>query len=118
MTETFDAELRRLKERIAEVEAMAAAAQRANLGDALDTHYNRPRLPVDPARARLERAARLFVPDPAHEAAVAARAKDPRAYDREMRRVGAGLLELAVYTYGRDAAIKLGTFVPDAEGDK
>ena len=118
MPEPFDGELARLKERIRQVEAMAAeSTHRAGLETALADAMGPTRTPVDPARRRLESVARGFVPDPQSEAAIAARAKDRRGYDRETRRVGGGL-ELALYERGRDAAIKLGTFVPDTtEGD-
>ena len=86
-----------------------------SLGSAIDAHYgNQP--PPDRERARLQAIADRFQVDPALESTLAARAKDPAGYDAEMKRVGAFQgLELAVYGRGRDAAIKLGTFVPAKE---
>jgi hypothetical protein len=110
-----------LRARLARLEAVAAEARdfpKGSLGDSLSDAMNPLRPPVDPARRRLEAEARGFVPDPQSEAAIVARAKDPRAYDREMGRVHVGGLEAALYANQRAAAIKLGTFVPESEGDE
>jgi hypothetical protein len=77
--------------------------------------------PPDREQARLQGLADRFVPDPQLEATIAARSKDPAAYDREMARVGAYQgMELAIYQRSRDAAIALKTWTPDApkEGSK
>jgi hypothetical protein len=44
------------------------------------------------------------------------RAKDPAAYDRAMEAMHVSALPLSLYSRGREAAVKLGTFVPDKEG--
>ena len=112
-------EITALRARIAEIEARALRdAPRIGLETALSDAMSPTRAPVDPARRRLESVARGFVPDPQSEAAIAARSKDRRGYDREMQRAHVGGLELALYTRQREAAIKLGTFVPDTEGDE
>ncbi|HSW43077.1 MAG TPA: hypothetical protein VLM76_11265 [Patescibacteria group bacterium] len=107
MTPDPHRELALLRQRIADIEREAARIAAASLADAVTASYNRPR------------PAPRFVPDASFEAALAARAKDPRGYDREMRRVGAdrALLELSIYETNRRAAVKAGTFVPPAEGD-
>jgi hypothetical protein len=110
-------ELARVRARVAELEAMAAAPPRIGLETALADHFS-PDRPVDPARARLESIARGFVPSDGMEDALRARAKDRRGYDREMARVRVGGLDLALYANQRAAAIKLGTFVPETEGDQ
>jgi hypothetical protein len=80
---------------------------------AIRSHYSPTAPPPDREQARLQDLADRFVPDPQLEATIAARAKDPAAYDKEMKRVGAYQgMELAIYGRSRDAAIKLGTFVP------
>jgi hypothetical protein len=117
MPEPYEQEIAALRARLRQVEAMAAATPpRVDLDTAIADRMFGP--PPDPARARLEAVARGFVPDPQSEAAIVARAKDPRAYDREMGRVHVGGLEAALYANQRAAAIKLGTFVPESEGDE
>ena len=114
------AEIRALRERLARLEAVAqaAATQPKPTGDtmhnAIRGHYNPTEPPPDRERARLQAIADRFVPDPQLEATIAARARmGAEAYDGEMRRVGAYQgMELAIYGRSRDAAIKLGTFVP------
>ena len=117
------AELRALRQRLDRLEQVAqAAAATQPIGDTMDNavrgHYNPFQPPPDRERARLQNLADRFVPDPQLEATIVARAKDPAGYDREMRRVGAYQgMELAIYGRSRDAAIKLGTFIPE-EGEK
>jgi hypothetical protein len=107
------AELAAIKAKLARMEAIARQAP-PGLDSAIAEHVGRPASP-DVARARLEAIARGFVPDPQSEAALVARAKDPAGYDAEMRRVGAfDGLGLALYSRGRAAAVKLGTFDPNA----
>jgi hypothetical protein len=60
--------------------------------------------------------ARGFVPDPQSEAALVARAKDPTRYDAAMAAMHVSGLPLSLYSRQREAAVKLGTFVPDKEG--
>jgi len=103
------AELARVKARIAEMERYATAPPLESL---LTDHYS-PLKPVDPARRKLEATARGFVPDPQSEAAVAARAANPERFDADYRAMRGSALELSLYTRGRAAAIKLGTFVPE-----
>jgi hypothetical protein len=81
--------------------------------DAIADHYSPTQAPVDPARRKLERAAHGFVPDPQSEAAVAAREANPERFDADYRAMRGSALELSLYTRGRAAAIKLGTFVPE-----
>lgn len=113
------AELARVKRRVAELEAIAAATPpRAGLENALADHYNPARPPVDRARRDLLNRAHGWAPDPQEEAAIRARDRDPAAYDAAQRAMGADVLAQAYYRDGRAAAIKLGTFVPDTtEGD-
>ena len=103
------AELARVKARIAEMERFATAAPLESL---LADHYS-PLTPVDPARRKLVNAAHGFVPDPQSEAAVAAREANPERFDRDFAAMKGNALELSLYTRGRAAAIKLGTFVPE-----
>jgi hypothetical protein len=114
-------EIRAIRSRLAYLEAIATAAATPTEGapdmeSAIRGHYSPTTPPPDPEQARLQSLADRFVPDPQLEATIAARSKDPAAYDREMRRVGAYQgMELAIYGRSRDAAIKLGTFVPAKE---
>ncbi|HEY5520227.1 MAG TPA: hypothetical protein VIK08_06185 [Candidatus Limnocylindrales bacterium] len=104
------AELARVKARIAEMERYATAAPplESAIADAMS-----PLKPVDPARRKLVNAAHGFVPDPQSEAAVAAREANPERFDRDFAAMKGSALELSLYTRGRAAAIKLGTFVPE-----
>jgi hypothetical protein len=115
------AEIRALRERLARLEAVAKAAATQPTGDTMESairdHYS-PTTPPDPERKQLEAAARGFSPDPQSEDALKARAKDPTRYDAAQRAMHADGLALSLYSRGRDAAIKLGTFVPDKEGAK
>jgi hypothetical protein len=120
------AELRALRERLARLEQLARAGSTQppagdkpmDLNTAVGGQLN-AKPSSDRERARLESLAAHFLPDPQMEASIAARAKDPATYDREMRRVGASDgLGQALYGRERDAAIKLGTFVPEKEGSK
>jgi hypothetical protein len=78
----------------------------------------RPTEPPDKERARLESIARGFAPDPQSEATLVARAKDPAAYTAAMEAMHVSGMPLALYERGREAAVKLGTFVPDKEGNR
>lgn len=112
-------EIRKIRDRLAELERVAAQGPSPNLESLLGDRYA-PFIaaPADPRRKALENAARGFVPDPATEAGIAARAKDPAAYDAEMRRVGVSNgLETALYDRQREAAIAVGAFVPSTEGE-
>jgi len=115
------AEIQALRDRIARIEKAALAAavptQGETMHDAIRSHYSPATPPPDRERARLRSLADRFVPDPQYEATIAARARiGAEAYDAEMRRVGAYQgMELAIYGRSRDAAIKLGTFVPAKE---
>ncbi len=121
MPEDPYAEIAALRERLARMEAMAAATPpRAGLESALGDRYA-PSIappPVDRARQDLENRAHGFVPDPQEEQAVAARAKDPAAHDAAQRAMGADMLAAALYRDRRAAAIKVGTFVPDTTTDE
>ena len=119
------AEIRALRERLARLEQIARASSTQppagdkpmDLNTAVEGQLNAKPLPVR-ERARLESIAAHFVPDPQMEASIAARAKDPAGYDREMARVGAfDGMGMALYNRGRDAAIKLGLYDPK-EGSK
>jgi hypothetical protein len=118
------AEIAALRARIARIEAAALAAAvptegAPNMENAIRDRFNQP--PPDREQARRQSLADRFVPDPQLEATIAARSKDPAAYDREMARVGAYQgMELAIYGRSRDAAIALKTWTPDAtkEGSK
>ncbi len=90
------AEIAALRERLARLEATAAAP-----------------LP-DPARKALERAAYGFVSDPQSEAALVARAKDPTAWAAAQR--GESPLVLDLYARGREAAIAIGAYSPKEGG--
>jgi hypothetical protein len=70
----------------------------------------RPTAPPDKERARLESIARGFVPDPASEDALKARAKDPERYDRAMEAMHVSGLDLALYERQRSAAIATGAY--------
>ena len=72
--------------------------------------------PPTPAQKQLAAAAYGWQPDPASEDALRQRAKDPAAYDRAMEAMHVSALPLSLYSRGREAAVKLGTFVPDKEG--
>jgi hypothetical protein len=112
------AEIRALRERIAHIEKMAAEIPpRPNLEQSLGDIYA-PAVappPVDRARRDLLNRAHGWAPDPQEEQAIAARAKDPAAYDAAQRAMGANLLAQAYYRDGREASIKLGLYAP--EGD-
>ena len=112
MTDDPFEELARLKTRLAELEAIAAQPRRAGIGDALADHYSPTRPPVDPARRKLENAARGFVVNDGMEQALRQRAKDPAAWSASMRAMGASELEVSLYALGRTAAIEIGAFVP------
>lgn len=118
MTADPHEELRRLKARLAELEAIAAAQPpRAGIGDAIADAMS-PTQPVDPARRRLEAEARQFVPDPSSEDALAARDRDPVAFDASMAAMHVSGLPLALYSHMRAAAVETGTWTPPpTEGD-
>jgi hypothetical protein len=110
-------EIRALRERIRSIEEAARATpprpdgtHRAHsMLDALADHYSKP--PVDPKTKALQRRAYGFHPDAQMEADAATRAKNPAAWDAAGQSGLAGV-ELSMYLDRRDAAIKLGTFVP------
>lgn len=110
-------EIEALRARLARLEEIARQP-RPGIGDALSDHYSPLRPPPDPRRKALESAARGFVPDPQAEAALVARAKDPAAYEAQLRAMGASPLELSLYARQREAALAVGAFTPDTtEGD-
>ena len=113
-------ELRKLKGRIAELEALAAEGPRPGLGDAIGDHFSPTRAPTDPARRKLESRARGFLADPSMEDALRQRtAMGAAPYAAEMQRVGASNgLAMALYESSRTAAIAVGAWTPDTtEGD-
>jgi hypothetical protein len=116
------AEIAALRARLARIEAAATATTPAegdkpmDLEQVVGGHYSRIEPPTREQK-QLASIARGFVPDPQSEAALAARAKDPAAYDAAQRAMHADELALSLYSRGRDAAIKLGTFVPEKGTD-
>jgi hypothetical protein len=87
-----------------------------SLNDTIASEYAK-RAAADPRRKALEAIARGWAPDPQLEAAIASRDRDPAAFAAAMAAQRQGGLNLALYERGREAAIKLGTFVPPTEGD-
>ncbi len=112
------AEIRRIRTRLAELEALAAQPPPISMGTALEDHFSPTKPPSDPARRHLEAIARGFVPDPQSETALVARAQDVAGYERALRAMGADPLALSLYARQRDAAIATGAWTPPtAEGD-
>jgi len=111
-------EIKALRARLANLEAIAAGTPpRAGMHDAIADHYS-PTQPVDPARRRLEAEGRQFVPDPASEDALAARDRDPAAFDASMAAMHVSGLPLALYNRMRAAAVETGKWTPPTpEGD-
>jgi hypothetical protein len=103
-------EIEQLRARLAHLEEVARMP-RAGLEDAIADHYS-PTQPVDPARRRLEAEARQFVPDPASEDALAARDRDPVAFDASMAAMHVSGLPLALYGRMRAAAVETDTWTP------
>ena len=118
------AEIEQLRARIARIEAEARATptradgtpRAGSMLDALADHYAAAAaaVPVDPKTKALERRAYGFHPDPGMEQEIATRAKDPKFYDAEMRRIGADAGTRIFYEDRRSAAIALGRFDPNA----
>jgi hypothetical protein len=115
-------EIAALRARLARIEAAALAATTptegapVNLEQAVGGHYSPTEPPPTPEQKQLEAAAYRWQPDAASEDALRQRAKDPAAYDRAMEAMHVSALPLSLYSRGREAAVKLGTFVPDKEG--
>ncbi len=107
------AEIRALRERLAHLEAIAAATPpHAGLESAVSDAMSPLQPPKDPARRRLEAEARQFVPDPASEDALAARDRDPVAFDATTAAMHVSGLPLALYSHMRAAAVETGKWTP------
>jgi len=110
------AELRRVKARVAELEAYAAAQPpAAPLHDAIADHYSPTRPPVDRKTRDLRNAAHGWQPDDQMEQAIRNRDRDPGAYAAAMAAMHADGMSLALYERGRVASVTLGTFVPPTD---
>lgn len=116
MTDPFQ-EIAELKARLAGLEAEARAVVRVDLAEAVADAW-RPRPPVSRERKALESEAHGFVPDAQSEAAIAAKARNPAAYDAAQRAMGASSLEQSLYERGRSAAIDVGAWIPPTEETK
>jgi len=113
------AEIRAMRERLANLEAIAAATPpRAGMESALTDHYSPTRPPVDRKTRDLRNAAHGWAPDDQMEQAIRNRDRDPGAYAAAMAAMHADGMSLALYERGRVASLALGTFtVPTPEGD-
>lgn len=117
MTDDALREIRAIRARLAELELLATQPPKG-AAMTIEQALAGRQAPPDKAPRALRSRAHGFVPDPQHEAALVARAKDPAAFDAAYRAMGGDVLALALYADGRAAAIELGTFVPPtSEGD-
>jgi hypothetical protein len=108
-------EIEALRARLARLEA-DARMPRAGLGDAIADAMSPTQPKPDPARRKLENAAKFY--SPTEEAGFRQRAKDPERYDRELAAMGGDLLSQSIALAGREAHIKLGRDLPTPdEGD-
>ena len=113
------AEIAALRARLARLEAVAQSTgdKPMDLEQAVAGHYSAT--PPDPERKQLASIAHGFIPDPQSEDALKARGRmGAAAFDAAQRAMHADGLALSLYSRQREAAVKLGTFVPDKEGAK
>ena len=106
MSDPALAEIAALRERLANLEATAAAAAGPTpMLDSVGRHYSTTPPPKDPAHKALERDAHGFVPDPQADEALRQRAAmGTTAYEAQLRAAGGNPLELALYARQKEAA--------------
>jgi hypothetical protein len=117
-------EIRALRERLAHLEEVARASttradgtpRAGSMLDAIGDHYAAAAaaVPVDRKTKALQQRAYGFHRDPGMEQEIATRAKDPKFYDAEMRRIHGDVGTRVLYEDRRSAAIALGRFDPNA----
>lgn len=106
--------LRALRARLAALESLATQPPPQSLPESLLESLQEHYAGDDEAKSRARALASWgpFQPDPQQEQALAARAKDPDAYDDALARMGGDSVGQSIYSARRDAAIKCGEFTP------